>query len=227
MPVSSVDIAMLSSPLSPQSTSHVGSTFSQSDYTQKQSIAGTNGGGNQNGGIPTHQLLASDASSIQISADIDAVNQSKELESPGIPGRDYDQNAIAGEAQTTVGGNVGGVVADAEKAGPAFVPEERDLIEEQTWEFEDADEEGFQRTNKKGELVGKEHTGRRGARKAKKQDRKEDRWTRQGRILDEETGEWSDKGEGDRLRGSEKRQERRRNRQDRGDSWDDYKDAVD
>ena len=169
MPVSSVDIAMLSSPLSPQSTSHVGSTFSQSDYTQKQSIAGTNGGGNRNGGIPTHQLLASDASSIQISADIDAVNQSKELESPGIPGRDYDQNAIGGEAQTSVGGNVGGVVADAEKAGPAFVPEELDpfSIKEQRDEIQDLATEGYEHKE------GKTAYGKKAMRKYK-QDQKQE-----------------------------------------------------
>ena len=80
-----------------------------------------------------------------------------------------------------VGENVGGLVGDAPQDPDkyeAYIPEPKDTIAEDTDDFVEA-EKGFQRTNKEGELIGKERSGRRGARKAKRQDRKEDKWVRQ------------------------------------------------
>lgn len=137
MPVSPVEIAMLSSPLPPEEQA---TPFTTSEWNRNQSISGA-GAGNT-----THQMPFGDASSIQISADVDAVNQAKELESPGVAGRDYDQNVIGGEAQTTVGGNVGGVVSGPEKAGPTFIPEELDpfSIKEQRYDMQDVATEGYE-----------------------------------------------------------------------------------
>jgi len=138
--------------------------------------------------------------------------------------------AITGVGATTGGGNVAGVMGMGEQQDyTTDIPEITDPIVEETEEWQTADEEGFQRTNKKGEKVGKEKTGRKGARKAKRQDRKEDRWKRQGRteILDEDgnpTGEWTGKDKDKKLRGRAKRQARRAQKDIRKQAWKNYKD---
>jgi len=108
-----------------------------------------------------------------------------------------------------VGGLVGSAPQDPDKY-EAHIPEPKDTIAEDTDEFIEA-EKGFQRTNKEGELIGKKQSGRRGARKAKRQDRKEDKWARQ------EAG----------LTGSEKRKMRRAQRRNRKQSWQNYKGEMD
>ena len=138
--------------------------------------------------------------------------------------------AITGAGALTGGGNVAGVMGMGEQEDyTTDIPEITDPIVEETEEWQTADEEGFQRTNKKGEKVGKEKTGRAGARKAKRQDRKEDRWKRQGRteILDEDgnpTGEWTGKDKDKKLRGRAKRQARRAQKDIRKQAWKNYKD---
>lgn len=140
--------------------------------------------------------------------------------------------AITGIGATTGGGNVAGVMGMGQQADyTTDIPELTDPLVEETEEWATADEEGFQRTNKDGEAVGKMKTGRAGARKAKKQDRKEDRWERQGRteILDEDgepTGEWSKKDKSKKKGGflsGERRRLRKAQKDNRKQSWKNYK----
>lgn len=121
-----------------------------------------------------------------------------------------------------VGGLVGRAPQDPDKY-EAYIPEPKDEIAEDTDEFVEA-EKGFQRTNKEGELIGKEQSGRRGARKAKRQDRKEDRWLRKG-YTKQEDGSWEKTR--DKLKGSDKRKKRRLQRQNRKQSWQNYKGEMD
>lgn len=161
--------------------------------------------------------------------------------SPSIAYGDSDQvmvaapgsgGAIQGAGALTGGGNVAGVMGmGGQEDYTTDIPEIIDPIVEETEEWATADEEGFQRTNKDGEKVGKMKTGRAGARKAKRQDRKEDRWERQGRteILDEDgepTGEWSKKDKSKKKGGflsGERRRLRKAQKDNRKQSWKNYK----
>ena len=107
--------------------------------------------------------------------------------------------------------NVGGVTGAAPPVDTkTFIPEIPDPLDIQIDEFVAA-EEGFQRTTKSGKVKDKVHEGRKGARKAKKQDRKEDRWARQNADLT----------------GKDKRKTRRAQRHARKGSWKDYKGEMD
>ena len=90
-----------------------------------------------------------------------------------------------------------------------FVPEEKDVVEEETNDFVDADQgedgKNYEKTNWLGNDV--EAKGRSAARSAKRQDRRDDRQARK------------DAG----LKGREKRQARRAQRGNRKASWQEYK----
>ena len=91
-------------------------------------------------------------------------------------GNPFQSQSFSGPTDV-VGENVGGLVGDAPQDPDkyeAYIPEPKDpseSIAEDTDEFIEA-EKGFQRTTKSGRVKKKEFTGRKGARKAKKQDKK-------------------------------------------------------
>ena len=80
---------------------------------------------------------------------------------------------IQGVAQTSVGGNVGGVVGMAPDQASQYetmIPDPVDRVEEDTEDFEKAAEEGF--TDKDGVFY---EAGRKAARKQKKETRQQDK----------------------------------------------------
>ena len=190
MPVSSADITALSSPL-PVPTGlgdNRSSLSSQSPFTSNQQ--------------QVNMALSGISPDPGVSPAIGSGNTMMPQSLAGI----------SGAAMDSVGGNVAGLVGQQEEASDkyeTYIPEDttaEDAIDAQVEEFQDA-EEGFQRTTKSGRVKKREFTGRKGARKAKKQDRKEDRWARQ------EAG----------LSGSKKRQMRRAQRGQRQEAWGIYK----
>jgi len=82
---------------------------------------------------------------------------------------------IQGVAQTSVGGNVGGVVGMAPPSDQyeTMIPDPVDRVEEDTEDFEKADEEGF--TDKDGKVF---EPGKKAARKQKKATRQQDKIAR-------------------------------------------------
>jgi hypothetical protein len=83
----------------------------------------------------------------------------------------FTPNPIQGVAQTSVGGNVGGVVGMEPPSDQyeTMIPERTDRVTEDLESFEEASEEGF--TDKDGVVF----DGKKGARKQKKATRKEDK----------------------------------------------------
>jgi len=83
----------------------------------------------------------------------------------------FTPNPIQGVAQTSVGGNVGGVVGMAPPSDQyeTMIPETTDRVTEDLESFEEASEEGF--TDKDGVVF----DGKKGARKQKKATRQQDK----------------------------------------------------
>ena len=108
--------------------------------------------------------------------------------------------------------NVGGVTSAAPvEDTKTFIPEIPDPLDTQIDEFVTA-EEGFRMKDKEtGEFKDKVYTGRRGSRKAKKQDRRDDRAARKDTDL----------------KGRDKRKTRRAQRHARKGAWKDYKGEMD
>jgi hypothetical protein len=117
---------------------------------------------------------------------------------------------IQGVAQTSVGGNVGGVVGMAPPSDQyeTMIPDPVDRVEEDTEDFEKADEEGF--TDADGKFF---EAGKKAARKQKKATRQQDKIARK-QVKEELGGKKGRKA---------KRAMRKQRKAERKAAWKTYK----